>query len=102
MTSLPVLKEFPGYTEEVKKMGVEIVDSIADLLRKVDVVLLETNDGRLHLDQALQVLKARKPVFIDKPIATSLVGCKGHICCSKTIQNASVFFFVFTIYYRYF
>jgi predicted dehydrogenase len=38
----------------------------------VDFVLLETNDGRPHLEQALPVLKAGKPVFIDKPIAGSL------------------------------
>lgn len=62
----------PGYTEEVKKHGVEIVDSIETLLTKVDCVLLETNDGRPHLEQALPVLKAKKPVFIDKPVAGSL------------------------------
>jgi predicted dehydrogenase len=62
----------PGYTEEVKNLGVEIVNSIEDLLGKVDVVLLETNDGRLHLEQALQVMKARKRMFIDKPVAASL------------------------------
>ncbi|PWJ53371.1 putative dehydrogenase [Dyadobacter jejuensis] len=62
----------PGYTEEVKKYGVAIVDSIADLLARVDVVLLETNDGRLHLEQALAVLKSGKRVFIDKPVAASL------------------------------
>jgi predicted dehydrogenase len=38
----------------------------------VDVVLLETNDGRLHLEQALQVMKAGKRMFIDKPVAASL------------------------------
>ena len=53
-------------------MGVEIVDSIDQLLEKVDVVLLETNDGRRHLEQAMLVFKAGKPVFIDKPIAASL------------------------------
>ncbi|MEO8416953.1 MAG: Gfo/Idh/MocA family oxidoreductase [Ginsengibacter sp.] len=62
----------PGYIEEVKKMGVEIVDSIPALLGKVDVVLLETNDGRRHLEQAIPVLKAGKTMFIDKPIAASL------------------------------
>jgi hypothetical protein len=61
-----------GYTTEVKALGVEIVDSIADLLTKVDVVLLETNDGRLHLEQALHVLKAGKRMFIDKPMTASL------------------------------
>ncbi|WP_421827436.1 Gfo/Idh/MocA family protein [Larkinella sp.] len=65
-----------GYTEEVKKLGVEIVGSIDELLRKVDVVLLETNDGRLHLEQALKVFKAGKRVFIDKPIAASLADTK--------------------------
>ncbi|MEP7111333.1 MAG: Gfo/Idh/MocA family oxidoreductase [Ferruginibacter sp.] len=62
----------PAITEEIKKFGVEIVNSIEELLPKVDVVMLETNDGRLHLEQALPVLKAGKRLFIDKPIASSL------------------------------
>ncbi|WP_345230944.1 Gfo/Idh/MocA family protein [Olivibacter ginsenosidimutans] len=62
----------PGYIDEVKKLGVKIVDSIEALLETVDYVLLETNDGTLHLEQALPVIKAKKPVFIDKPIAASL------------------------------
>lgn len=66
------VKRIPGYIEEVKKFGVVIVDSIKDLLRQVDVVLLETNDGRLHLEQAIPVFKSGKRVFIDKPIAASL------------------------------
>lgn len=61
-----------GYTADVRKFGVEIVSSIKELLTKVDVVMLETNDGRLHLEQALPVLKAGKRLFIDKPIAASL------------------------------
>ena len=65
-------KRIPGYTEKVKEMGVQIVDSIEDLLKKVDVVLLETNDGRLHLEQALPVLRAGKTMFIDKPVTASL------------------------------
>ena len=62
----------PGYTEEVKKMGVEIVDSIAELLQKVDAVLLESNDGRVHLEQAIPVFKSGKIMFIDKPLAGTL------------------------------
>jgi len=62
----------PAYTEEVKKLGVEITGSIEELLIRVDVVLLETNDGRLHLEQAVPVLRAGKRMFIDKPIAASL------------------------------
>ena len=77
------VERIPGYIEEVKKMGVEIVSSIADLLKKVDVVLLETNDGRLHLEQALQVFKAGKPMFIDKPIAASLADASAIFAASK-------------------
>jgi hypothetical protein len=62
----------PGYTDEVKKLGVEIVNSIGELLEKADYVLLETNDGRLHLEQAIPVMKAGKRLFIDKPVAASL------------------------------
>jgi hypothetical protein len=51
---------------------VEIVGSIDDLVKKVDVVLLESVDGRPHLEQARPVFKARKPIFIDKPVAGSL------------------------------
>ncbi|WP_221390219.1 Gfo/Idh/MocA family protein [Dyadobacter sp. NIV53] len=65
-------KRIPGYIEEVKKSGVEIVSSIQELLTKVDVVMLETNDGRLHLEQALEVFKSGKRMFIDKPVAASL------------------------------
>lgn len=72
-----------GYTEEVKKLGVEIVNSIEDLLTKVDVVLLETNDGRLHREQALKVFKAGKRVFIDKPIAASLADVKAIFDAAK-------------------
>ena len=62
----------PKYIEQVKEYGVEIVDSIDDLITKVDAVLLETNDGRPHLEQVIPVLKAGIPVFVDKPVAGSL------------------------------
>ena len=66
------LKRVPEYTEKAKAAGVEIVDSIEALLAKVDVVFLETNDGRPHLEQLRPCLAAKKPVFIDKPVAGSL------------------------------
>ncbi len=62
----------PGYTEQMKEMGVEIAESIAEVLAEVDVVLLETNDGNPHLEQAMAVIDAGKPLFIDKPVAGSL------------------------------
>lgn len=67
------VKRVPEYTQKVRELGVEIVDSIDALLDKVDVVFLESNDGRPHLEQLKPCLEAHKPVFIDKPIAASLV-----------------------------
>jgi 3-keto-disaccharide hydrolase/Oxidoreductase family, NAD-binding Rossmann fold len=62
-----------GYTKKLRdKFGVEIVDSIDTLLTKVDVVLLESVDGRPHLKQLMPVLKAGKICFIDKPVAGAL------------------------------
>ncbi len=66
-------KHMEEYTRELRDVHkVEIVDSIDALLAKVDVVLLESVDGRPHLKQAEPVFRARKPVFIDKPVAGSL------------------------------
>jgi hypothetical protein len=61
-----------GFVQKLRDKGVEIVPSIDDLLKKVDVVLLESVDGRPHLEQVRPVLAAGKPVFIDKPLAASL------------------------------
>lgn len=61
-----------GYVREMRDMGVEIVDSIAALVGKVDFVLLTSNDGRVHLEQALPVIEAGKPLYVDKPMAASL------------------------------
>jgi hypothetical protein len=58
-------------TELQTKWNVELVGSIEELCRKVDAVLLESVDGRPHLDQVRPVLAAGKRVFIDKPFAGS-------------------------------
>lgn len=51
---------------------IELVDSIEALVGRVDAVMLTSVDGRVHLAQARPVLAARKPLFIDKPLAASL------------------------------
>lgn len=61
-----------GFTAELRdKWKVEIVPDIPTLCSKVDVVLLESVDGRRHLEQVRPVFAAHKPVFIDKPLAAS-------------------------------
>ncbi|HEY7428099.1 MAG TPA: Gfo/Idh/MocA family oxidoreductase [Gemmataceae bacterium] len=71
---IPASKDrIEGFTNTLRdKYHVEIVDSIDALLKKVDVVFLESVDGRPHLEQVKPVFRAKKPVFIDKPVAGSL------------------------------
>ena len=60
------------YAAELRdKWKIEIVDDIPRLCSMVDGVLLESVDGRTHLNQVKPVFAARKPVFIDKPLAAS-------------------------------
>ena len=80
----------PAITEEMKKLGIEIAASLDELIAKCDVVCLETNDGRIHLQQALPVLKAGKRLFIDKPIAASLADAMAIFNASKKYK-VSVF-----------
>jgi len=61
------------FTQQLRdQSGVEIVGSIEELCKKVDGVLLESVDGRPHLAQARPVIAAKKPLFIDKPMAGNL------------------------------
>ena len=61
------------FAEELKtKWKVEFSSDIPSLCRKVDGILLESVDGRVHLEQVKPVIAAHKPVFIDKPLAATL------------------------------
>ena len=60
-----------GFTDDlVGKYGIALYDSIPGLVEEVDAILLESVDGRQHLEQFWQMAKG-KPVFIDKPLVTS-------------------------------
>ncbi len=63
-----------NYKTTVVKAGVRMVSSMEALLELVDGILIETNDGRPHMEQVLPALKAGKPVFVDKPVAEDLRG----------------------------
>jgi hypothetical protein len=80
-TSADRLEGFAKTIQE--KNGVEIVPTIEELLTKVDVILLESVDGRPHLAQVTPVFKAHKPVFIDKPLAASLEDARAIVALSK-------------------
>lgn len=61
------------FTKELQdQWQVKIVDSIEELAQQVDAILLTSVDGRVHLAQARAVIAAHKPLFIDKPLASTL------------------------------
>lgn len=80
-----VVKAFPGGSkmttvstdriekitdEMIERFNMEIVDSL-DALAGLDGYLLESVDGRQHLEQFAVLAQFGKPVFIDKPLACS-------------------------------
>ena len=62
----------PKWKVQIAAFGVELVDSIDELLRRVDVVMIMSLDGRVHLEQAAPVLRAGKRLYIGRPLAASL------------------------------
>ncbi|WP_339904697.1 Gfo/Idh/MocA family oxidoreductase [uncultured Cyclobacterium sp.] len=61
-----------SFSERIGNQGVATVNSIDEVIGESDAVMLLTNDGRPHLEQVMPVLKAGKPVYIDKPLAENL------------------------------
>lgn len=77
-----------GFKKDLQeKYNVLLVDSIPELLKQVDAVLLESVDGRRHLAELKEVVKAEVPVFIDKPFAASLKDAKAMV---KLLQKKNI------------
>ena len=94
-------KRVDQYAAELReKEGVKFVDSISELCPVVDGILLESVDGRPHLAQFREAVKCGKPVFIDKPLASTLadaleierIAREGHIAwfSASTLRFSAV------------
>jgi len=65
-------ERIPGYRDKLAEYGVEMVDNPADLIGKVDAVMVESQQGNKHLAHARLFLEAGLPVYVDKPFAETL------------------------------
>src|ERR1700739_3339403 len=66
-----------GYAEELRnKWKIKFYSDIPTLCKNVDAILLESNDGRVHLEQVKPVFAAHRPVFMDKPLASTLADAR--------------------------
>ncbi len=77
-----------GFKKDLQdKYNVQLMDSIPEMLKQVDAVLLESVDGRRHLAELKEVVKAKVPVYIDKPFAASLKDAKAMV---KLLQKKGI------------
>ncbi|MBS4200555.1 gfo/Idh/MocA family oxidoreductase [Bacillus sp. FJAT-49732] len=75
-----------GYTQEMRDhFCVKIVQTPEEVVEESDAILLESVDGRVHLEQFSRIASFKKPTFIDKPFSTSSGDAK------KIIQLAEQF-----------
>ncbi|HEX2066013.1 MAG TPA: gfo/Idh/MocA family oxidoreductase, partial [Candidatus Thermoplasmatota archaeon] len=71
MPSLVSPERVPRFVEQLRAYGIRILDHPEQLLGEVDAVLVEANDGSVHLERALPFLERGVPTWIDKPFACS-------------------------------
>jgi predicted dehydrogenase len=69
-------ERIPGFTDAMKKMDVPLVDKPAEMIGKVDAMLIEAVDGSVHYERARPFLEAGIPCFIDKPFTCSLADAR--------------------------
>jgi len=70
-------KRVDKFAEELRaKWNIEFAPDIPSLCKKVDGVMIESVDGRQHLEQVKQALASGNPVWIDKPLASSLADAR--------------------------
>ena len=69
-------ERIPVYTQAMKQLGVPLVDKPADMIGKVDVMLIESVDGSVHYERARPFLEAGIPCFVDKPFTCSVADAR--------------------------
>jgi predicted dehydrogenase len=79
-----------GFTAQMRKAGVPLVEKPADMIGKVDGMLIEAVDGTVHPERAKPFLEAGIPCFIDKPFACSAADAKKIVALAEK-HKAPVF-----------
>ena len=62
--------------EQLEQWGIGVTRSLDEAVRDADAIMLEINDPALHLTYFQQVVELQKPIFMDKPMASSLEDAK--------------------------
>ena len=67
------IQRVDGYTQRLREeFGVTMLASPAAVAEQTDLVFITSVDGRVHLRQFTEIIKFKKPTFIDKPFTTTI------------------------------
>lgn len=72
------------YGAKLKEYGVPFVNEPAELIGKVDAVLIESVDGTVHKERTMPFLEKGIPTYVDKPFACSLADAKAMVETATT------------------
>lgn len=72
-------------TRELAELGgiEQIVAESADLLGKIDALIVTSRDGALHRAHAVPFLEAGTPVWVDKPLAASVADAEQIVAAAE-------------------
>ncbi|MBM3496116.1 MAG: Gfo/Idh/MocA family oxidoreductase [Armatimonadetes bacterium] len=71
------------YAEQLRAYGVTLVKRPADLIGKIDAVMVESQQGARHLERARPFLEAGIPTFVDKPFAATVADADAMIALAQ-------------------
>jgi hypothetical protein len=69
-------ERIPGIKKQMEELGVPLVARPADMIGRVDGMLIESQEGGAHWERARPFLEAGLPCFIDKPFTCSTADAK--------------------------
>src|SRR5260370_42417363 len=65
-------ERIPEYKKIMDKLGVPLVEKPEDMIGKVDGMLIESQEGGVHWEQARPFVDAALPCWIDKPVTCGI------------------------------
>jgi hypothetical protein len=83
-------ERIPDYKKQMEKLGVPLVARPAEMIGKVDGMLIESQEGGVHWERARPFLEAGLPCFIDKPFACALADAQKIVALAQK-KKAPVF-----------
>jgi len=59
-------------TEQLEKIGITVTNSFKETINGAEAIMIEINDGALHLEYFEKCAQLNVPIFLDKPLADNI------------------------------